>query len=392
MSLENGSVTLRRFFVKGKCKPSSDESWVNNIKEHAFVGRELELDEENIGWAVFGDELATDFSIGNTVYGKFVVFSLRRDSIKVPSSLVNLHVKSRVKERMKNEEMETMGKKQRTEIKEEVVQELVEKTPQQIQIVQVMIDTARGEVYLSSTSDKIHELFEMQFLKSFDLNLQTGDFLSSAHQMVDESAFERVMDDPGISVGDPIEIHPEFEDSLEGKLGAGFLTWILFTLQTGDGTWQSKTQGEVGLTLHEYLLLEGEALGSKQMLLKKGVLSRCAELATSLNIGKLVSKIRLMAARDGGSEENNETEVWSFVVDKLHFDISSLKVPKVNEGSDAAKMLARFNYMIDMVELMEDLFEKFLEIRYGSAWESVESEMSQWVKDLMAGRFDEVEA
>jgi hypothetical protein len=124
------------------------------------------------------------------------------------------------------------------------------------------------------------------------------------------------------------------------------------------------------------------------MLLKKGALSRCAELATSLNIGKLVSKIRLMVARDGGSEENNETEVWSYVVDKLHFDISSLKVPKVNEGSDVSRMLARFNYMIDMVELMEDLFEKYLDLRYGSEWEGLEAEMSQWVKDLMAGRFD----
>jgi hypothetical protein len=389
MSLENGSVTLRRFFVKGKCKPSSDPSWVENIKANEFVGRELDLDDENMGWAVFGEELATDFDMANTIYGKFVVFSLRRDSIKVPSSLVNLHVKSRVKERMRSEELESLGKKQRTEIKEEVIEELVEKTPTQIQVVQVMIDTVRGEVFLSSTSDKVHELFEIQFLKSFDLNLQTGDFLSTAHQMVDEATFERVMDEPGISVGDPIEIHPEFEDSLEGKLGAGFLTWILYTLQTGDGTWVSKSQGEVGLTLHEYLLLEGEALGSKQMLLKKGVLSRCAELATSLNIGKLVSKIRLMAARDGGTEENNETEVWSFVVDKLHFDISSLKVPKVNEGSDVARMLGRFNYMIDMVELMEDLFEKFLAIRYGSEWEKLEGEMSQWVKDLLAGRFDQ---
>jgi hypothetical protein len=96
-----------------------------------------------------------------------------------------------------------------------------------------------------------------------------------------------------------------------------------------------------------------------------------------------------MAARDGGTEENNETEVWSFVVDKLHFDISSLKVPKVNEGSDVARMLGRFNYMIDMVELMEDLFEKFLAIRYGSEWEKLEGEMSQWVKDLLAGRFDQ---
>ena len=48
------------------------------------------MEEENVGWAVFGDELAHDFSIDNTAYGKFILFSFRRDHIQVPASLVNL--------------------------------------------------------------------------------------------------------------------------------------------------------------------------------------------------------------------------------------------------------------------------------------------------------------
>jgi hypothetical protein len=392
MSLENGSITLRRFFIKGTCKPSSDPMWVAQLKENAFVGKELGLEEENLGWAVFGEELATDFSIENTVYGKFVLFSLRRDSIKVPSSLVNLHLKSRLKERMRSEEVEVIGKKQRGEIKEEIIEELMAKTPTQIQVIQIMIDTARAEVFISSTSDKVLELFEGLFNKSFDLNLSKADFLSTAHQMLEEETFQKVMDDPGISVGDPFEVHPEFEDCMEGRLGASFLTWMLYLLQTG-GSFKSKRQGEMGLVLNEYLLLEGEALGSKQVLLKKGALSRCAELAISLNIGKLVSKIRIETARDGvatDSEENVDMEKWNFMVDKLNFDLSSLKVPKHSEGTEVARMLARFNGIIDAFELMEDLFEHFLELRYGQNWEHLTDELRQWVKDLKAGRFDKI--
>ena len=392
MSLEHGSITLRRFFIKGTCKPSSSPVWVEQLKENAFVGKELGLEEENIGWAVFGEELATDFNLSNTVYGKFILFSLRRDSIKVPSSLVNLHLKSRIKERMRNDELEQIGKKQRGEIKEEIIEELMAKMPTQIQVIQVMIDTARNEIFIASTSDKVLELFEGLFAKSFDLNLSKADFLSTAHQMLEEKTFSSVMDDPGISIGDPFEVHPEFEDSLEGRLGASFLTWILFLLQTG-GNYKSKRQGEMGIVLNEYLLLEGEALGSKQMLLKKGALSRCAELAISLNIGKLVSKIRLETVRDGiskDSEENVDMEKWNFVVDKLHFDLASLKVPKPSEGTEVARMLARFNNIIDAFELMEDLFENFLELRYGKNADKLQDEMREWVNDLKAGRFDKI--
>ena len=136
------------------------------------------------------------------------------------------------------------------------------------------------------------------------------------------------------------------------------------------------------MVLNEYLLLEGEALGSKQMLLKKGVLAKCAELAASLRIGKLVSKVKLELARDGGSEEKNETEVWGFMIDKLHYDFASLKVPKVNEGSEAARLLGRLNSIIDAVELMDELFSHYLKLRYSRKWKATLTEMQEWVENL----------
>lgn len=386
MALDNGSITLRRFFIKGRCKPSSDPFWISALEKGAFVGRKLELDDENTGWSVMGDELATDFSLANAILGKFVIFSFRRDRIQVPSSLLNLHVKHRVREHLEAEGMDTIGKQQRAEIKEKVLEELVERTPTSIQVVQVMVDTARAEVYLASTSEKVAELMEALFRQSFDLDFQPSNFVAMAHQLLDEIAFEKVLDDPSISIGNPIEIHPEFEDQLEGKLGAGFLTWLLYSLSTGEGDYKSKHQGEVQMALNEYLLLEGEAQGSKQMLLRKGVLSRCAELATSLRIGKLVSKIRVMVGRDGGSEENNETESWSFIIDKQNANLASMKVPKVVEGTESARLLGRLNFIVDMVELMEDLFEAYLKVRYSKEWDPLNEEMRTWVKGLSRAR------
>lgn len=382
MPLESGSITLRRFFLKGKAKPSSDPFWVNSLKTGAFQERNLDLEEENSGWAVFGDELSTDFSLENSVNGKFIVFSLRKESIAIPASLVNLHVKHQLIERMKNEETESIPQAQKAEIKEQVVQSLMEETKPKIQVVQAMVDTARGEVFLSSTNDKVLDAFDALFNKCFGLGLQRANFPATALQLIGPERFDSVLEDPGITIGNPIEINPEFEDALEGKLGAAFLTWLLFTIENSDGTWQSKHQGEIGMVMEESLVLEGEAIGSKQMVLKKGVLTQCAELAVSLNIGKLVSKIRITAARGQAEEENQSEEQWTFTLDKLNFDMASMKVPKSKEGPNVAKLLARLNSVIDVVELLEDLFENFLEIRYGKQWEGVNEEMSSWVKSL----------
>ena len=263
-----------------------------------------------------------------------------------------------------------------------MIEEFVKQTPPTVQVVQAMIDTVRGELYLGSTSDKISDLFTQHLSKTFDLKLQEGNYLSTTQQMLDEDTFDKVLDQPGITIGEPAEVHPEFEDTLEGKLGASFLTWILYTLAQGEGEWKTKHAGEFGLVLNEYLLLEGGAAGSKQMLLKKGVLVKCAELATSLRIGKLVSKIRIEMARDGGTEENNETESWVVLIDKLNYDFSSMKVPKISEGNEAAKMLGRFNGIVDAVELMDELYEHFLGLRYGRKWKATLKEMEQWVSEL----------
>ncbi|MBF0197033.1 MAG: recombination-associated protein RdgC [Planctomycetes bacterium] len=396
MSLESGSITLRRYYMQSPCKASSDPSWVQSLRENAFIERQLGMDEENMGWAVFANELSTDFAIESTAYGKYILLSFRRETVKVQRTLLNLHVKARVKERLKELESETLSQKQKTEIKEEVSAELLENAQANLQVIQVLVDTARKEVYLSTTSDKSCESFEVLFLKTFNIKLLEANFMATSQKIVEDQIFEDILDGPGIRLGPEFDIHPDFEDTSEGKLGSAFLTWLLYILQTGDGTWKSKSLGEFGMILNEYLLLEGEALGSKQMLLKKGVLGRCAELATSLKVGKLVSKIRVQVARgDDGStpapeggedrEPASEAEEWAFVVDKLNFDLASLKVPKYNDGSEAARVIGRMGYIVEAFEIMDELFETFLDIRYGKSWNSVHKKMTNWVVELQSG-------
>lgn len=379
MSIESGNLTLRRYYIEGKCKASSNPFWIDRLKQNIFSEKKLISDEENLGWTVLGNELSTDFSLENTIYGKYILFSLRRDYLKIPSTLLQLHLKHRIHERLKEIETDTISQKQKVEIKEEVLEHLLSQTPPHLQIAQVVIDTAKSEVFITSTSDKMNESFELLFQKTFELDLFAANFMSSAQKLLDAECFEQVLDDPSMILIKDLEVHPEFEDSPEGKLGASFLTWLLYIIQQGDGTWNCKSLGEIGILMEELLVLEGEALGSRQTQLKKGVINRCAELITALKVGKFVSKAYCQLARDNGSEE---AETWTFTIHKHTYDLTSLKVPKYSEGNQAARMIGRLNYISESFEIIDELFNSYLEHRYIKNWKKTEEDMQNWIQNL----------
>ncbi|MBF0235547.1 MAG: recombination-associated protein RdgC, partial [Desulfamplus sp.] len=319
------------------------------------------------------------FTKESVVVGKYVIFSYRQDSVKISPTLINLHVKNRVHERLKKEEASAIGQKQRAEIKEEVINELIEEVVPSISVTQLLIDTSKSEMYLAGSSDKTVEGVMILFEKTFKLRLMEANFMATAQRILEKDIFEKVLDKPGIQLKDS-EFNPEYEDTPEGKLGAAFLTWLLFYLEVGEAVWASKSLGEFGILIDEYLLLEGEAAGSRQTLLKKGTTCRCIEMNAALHAGKLVSKARCHIARDRGKEEADE---WFFVIDKLNYDLQSLKVPKSREGDAYTRQLTRLDYIIEIFELIDEIYTYFLDLRYGRKWKKSEQEMIDWVKGLL---------
>jgi hypothetical protein len=388
MSVESGSITLRRFFIKGRSKASSDPLWIENLNANAFEGKKLGPEEDNFGWAVLGNELNTVFNIENTINGKFITFSLRRDNKKIQRTLLNLRVKERILERMKESETDTLPQQQKAEIRAEVIDELSKETVPNIQIIQIVVDTARKEVYATCTSDKLVETFITLYDKTFNVTLLEANSVSSAQNLVEPDVFEEMLDNPGIELVKGLEVHPEFENGPESKLGCGFLTWLFFYLQHGDNTWKGSNVGEFGIVVDDYLLFEGEALGTKQTLLNKGRVTNCAELGTVLRIGKQVAKVKLQFARgeiiikedEEDDKHMRDIENWSFTIDKAKFDLSALKVPKFSEGNRAARTLGRLNYLVEAFEILDDLFLTYLELRYSKKWASTIKEIRNWIQ------------
>ncbi len=195
----------------------------------------------------------------------------------------------------------------------------------------------------------------------------------------DDEAYERVMARPGLHLVDNLEIHPEFEDLPTARLGASFLTWFYFFLQTGEGIWASEEIEEIAIEVDDALTLSGESFGSREIVLKKGPVAKCRELAAAFAAGKAVSKVRFSFWR--GNEED-EGCTWSLGLDKKSLQLSGLKLPKSEEPDRYGQLMERFDALAEIFEILDDIVRDFLQMRISDEWPSILQDMRHWVMDM----------
>lgn len=378
MALEQGNVTLRRFFPATPLPKSRDEQWFELLQENRLRQKEdLQPDSENGGWAVCGNELSTEFNEKNVVLGPYVMFSYRRDTIKIPTGLVELHLKAQLA--VEEEFGESVDRIKRQTIKDDVIEDLLMSTHPHIETAGVLVDTSRQVVYFSSTSEKLTDEFLTLFYKSWNIQLLEADWESSAHRLlVEDDRFERLMQAPSLRLVDNLEIHPEFEDEPAARLGAAFLTWFYFFLQTTESVWASEEIEEIDIMVDDTLTLAGESLGSREVTIKKGQVSKCRELAAAFAAGKTLSKGKFHFSR--GDEE--EQDLWSFSLDKKALILQGLKVPKGEEFDRYSRLMDRFDAIAEIHDVFDDIYRDHLSMRLSEEWPEILDDMRCWIEDM----------
>jgi hypothetical protein len=378
MALEQGSVTLRRFFSATPLPKSREDIWFEQLNEGRLKEREdLEPDAENGGWSVLGNELSTEFSAKNVILGPYVMFSYRRDTIKIPTGLVELHLKAQLA--VEQEYGETVDRIKRQAIKDDIIQDLLSTVHPHIETAGILVDSSRQVVYFSSNSDKLTDEFLTLFYKCWNIQLVEADWESSAHRLlVEDDAFEKLCRHPRIELVDGLEIHPEFEDPLPSRLGSSFLTWFYFFLQTTESVWASEEIEECGIIVDDNLSLAGENMGSREITIKKGNVSTCRELAAAFAAGKSLSKAKFNFVR--GDEE--EGQLWSFNLDKKNLILQGLKVPKSEEMDRYSAMMDRFDAIAEIHDMVDDIYRDHLHMRLSEEWPEIIQDMRNWVAEM----------
>jgi hypothetical protein len=378
MALEQGNVTLRRFFPATPLAKSREDSWFEQLNEHRLREQEdLEVDSENGGWAVLGNELSTEFNEKNVVVGSYVMFSYRRDTIKLPGGLVELHLIAQLA--VEQEYGDKVDRIKRQSIKDDIIQDLLANTHPNIETAGILVDTSRQVVYFCGTSEKLTDEFLTLFYKCWDVQLVEADWESSAHRLLnDDDKFDRLLRKPSLDLVQGLEIHPEFEDPSPARLGSAFMTWLYFFLQTTESVWASEEIEEIGIIVDDTLSLAGESIGSREITIKKGLVSTCRELAAAFAAGKSLSKAKFNFVR--GDEE--EGQIWGFSLDKKNMLLSGLKLPKSEEIDRYSLYMDRFDAIAEIHDIVDDIYRDHLEMRLSEEWPEIITDMRSWVAEM----------
>lgn len=377
MSLESGSVSLKRFYTTKAVPEAKDEFWLEGLSKNSILEKEIKLDAENDGWAVLGNELSNSFTYMNCQIPPYVCFAYRRDSIKVPNTLIELHLKSQVA--IERECGEGVSKSKKQEMKEDIIEDLIARSLPNIDVAGVLVDTDHGEIFFSNSSDKMVDGFCQLFYECFGIQLIDADYATIAHRLLDnDEKFENLMSRPSLDLIKDMEIHPDFEDSPEIRLGSSFLTWFYYHLQDSDSSWSSEFIDEVHVVCEDQLTLAGETFGSREITLRQGAINTCRELSAALQAGKTVSKAKFLFYR--GDEDDGM--VWTFLVDKQNYVLNSLKLPKVEQADDITMLRERFDNIREIHTILDDIYLDYLELRTSEDWPNICERMRHWVFEL----------
>ena len=369
MSIQHGSTTTVQYRLKGKIK----DHFLSGLAGGQFVPRELDYDESAVGFCVFGNELSTEFSELNTVYGKFFTFSFRIDTLRKPTKEVDLMLQSRITERL--QETEAIGKRQRDEMKEDILLELKDTVRPDIKIVQCVFDKASKVLYAETTSAPV--MYQLE--NSIRLHLgdfELVDYLSHALKLKEYA--EDITKSFGFDLFPEVEVVPGFEMDPLSTFTSSFLTWLFYKAETTDGV----VDGDLSFFLEDPFTLSGEKVGSQSVTIKKGHVNRCTEIAAALKSGKRIKKAKITLSRDG----MEDPDVWHGTIGGDCGALASMRLPTQDAPDAFGRQLGRFFTIEEAHEVIHSLVHHYVETRYDpTKWPKEVVSMKQWIEDIAGG-------
>ena len=155
MSLLKGPLTYRRFISEGGAPSASSAELVDLLIHDRFLAR---LDdprkEERSGWVTVRNLLDTDFSVANTYFAPYLMFSQRTDKKAIPPALLRALVERETAELLKSTGMERLPPGGKAEIREQLEEKYLPRMLPTVSVVEVCWNLQSGMVRVHSTSER----------------------------------------------------------------------------------------------------------------------------------------------------------------------------------------------------------------------------------------------
>ena len=188
MGALRGSLTFSRFYVIGELSDDFQKVVEKRIQKHAIVPLVPEEDEvQHHGWACHTDPFDTELDYDKIFLGEYVALALRVDRWAIPGPLLKAHLKEAEQKLLEQKGLERLGRKTKAELKDMVVKKLRKRLVPVTKSYDLIWNRTTGVVLFFSHSEKIHELAQEMFEKTFGVQL----LLESPGTLADKSVLSR---------------------------------------------------------------------------------------------------------------------------------------------------------------------------------------------------------
>ncbi len=320
--------------------------------------------EPEFGW-VTGRHLLENRIDEETAYaGGFLHLALRLTERKVPASLLRAYCRMRELE-WEAEHGKRPNRKQRQEIKVEILQALLPEMPPQMKGVPFVVDANAERLYLGagpgSGEDTFLELFrETTGFEPVPLGPEIYASIALGIEPVDV---------PELRFTPETNTDAETDGSIMGR---DFLTWLWY-IQEEIGEVSLDPYGRFTLMLDGPLVFQAEDGGARESIVRKGAPTISAEAKAALMVGKKLRRAKLYLRDESGA-------TWSAIVDADTFVFRTLKLPEGEALEPHAVFEERITNLFLFQRAFYALFELFLkEIRVPEKYETLQRSIKEWV-------------
>ena len=160
MGLMANSVSIYQYEVSGEITASDKRLWVQEcLGKNHFEPIENSSEGESIGWVHFDEPMNSDFAVFSSFsFEQYFIFTLRKDTRRVPASLLkNLVEKECVEWLKERPKLAKVPFQRKREIRENIQAALLAKALPEPSMVDVLWDSSKNIVTIASISTKVLE-------------------------------------------------------------------------------------------------------------------------------------------------------------------------------------------------------------------------------------------
>jgi hypothetical protein len=376
MGFDSGALSFRMFYLPKGMPDDAVERFAANAAPSLAA-----LDREGIsGWVTGHHLLDRDITEDRAHMAGYLYLQLMKAEQKIPEKLLRAEVKMGELVRLRDEGIEFITRKMRSEIRQEVIDRLLPDMPPTLSEIPMVYDSKERMLYVGALTDKQVEVFCLTFQQTIGSMpvLMTPEAIAMKRKQF--SARDMM----------PTSFSPDCSDMDAGdSLGQDFLTWLWFFIEKQGALAEINGVGQIGAILEGPLTFIRDGGAASVAVLRKGTVLTSAEAKTSLMGGKKLKSAKLALVRRASTSESSGAgggdEAWGCTLGADEFVFRGMKMPK----GDAKDPVSRFHERMLKLTTFRDaflgLYDRFLDLRSDVAkWEATQKDIHKWVTERTA--------